>query len=89
MGLGRKGERVANTPIRLLPPKSGGRTVGDHPSLRDFENSHKSHICENSSSPLTASATRYSFSKIITPIVSGINPLCLGIPNFSLKSVFI
>ena len=25
--LGRKGERVAKTPIRRLPPKRGGRTV--------------------------------------------------------------
>ena len=30
MGLGRKGDRVANTPIRALPPSRGGRTVGDH-----------------------------------------------------------
>ena len=29
MGLGRKGERVANTPIRAFPPSRGGRTVGD------------------------------------------------------------
>lgn len=29
MGLGRKGERVANTPMRVLPPRRGGRTVGD------------------------------------------------------------
>ena len=32
MGLGRKGERVANTPMRRLPPSRGGRTVGDQPS---------------------------------------------------------
>ena len=31
MGLGRKGERVANTPMRVLPPRRGGRTVGDQP----------------------------------------------------------
>ena len=30
MGLGRKGERVAKTPIRTFPPSLGGRTVGDH-----------------------------------------------------------
>lgn len=30
-GLGRKGERVANTPILLFPPSRGGRTVGDQP----------------------------------------------------------
>ena len=33
IGLGRKGERVANTPIRLLPPKRGGRTVGDQDNV--------------------------------------------------------
>ena len=32
MGLGRKGERVANTPMRTLPPSRGGRTVGDQVS---------------------------------------------------------
>ena len=30
-GLGRKVERVANTPMRALPPKRGGRTVGRQP----------------------------------------------------------
>ncbi|CDB29978.1 unknown [Firmicutes bacterium CAG:137] len=34
MGLGRKGERVAKTPIRRFPPSLGGRTVGDHPPCR-------------------------------------------------------
>ena len=29
MGFGRKGERVAKTPIRVLPPSRGGRTVGE------------------------------------------------------------
>ena len=29
MGLGRKGDRVAKTPMRVLPPSRGGRTVGD------------------------------------------------------------
>ena len=30
--LGRKGERVAKTPRRVLPPRRGGRTVGDQSS---------------------------------------------------------
>lgn len=30
MGLGRKGLRVANTPMRLAPPSRGGLTVGYH-----------------------------------------------------------
>ena len=32
ISFGRNGERVANTPMRLLPPSLGGRTVGDQPS---------------------------------------------------------
>ena len=28
MGLGRKGDRVANTPMRVFLPSRGGRTVG-------------------------------------------------------------
>ena len=38
MGLGRNGERVANTPMRTLPPRRGGRTVGDQPSRSAREN---------------------------------------------------
>lgn len=33
MGLGRKGLRVANTPLRLVPPRRGGLTVGNHFSV--------------------------------------------------------
>ena len=29
IGFGRKGERVAKTPIRTFPPNRGGLTVGD------------------------------------------------------------
>ena len=44
-GFGRKGERVANTPIYSLPPSNGGRTSGDHsPSFLPLsENSQMSH----------------------------------------------
>ena len=38
MELGRKGERVANTPIRVLPPSRGGRTVGDQSPRLAAEN---------------------------------------------------
>jgi len=34
MGFGRKGDRVAKTPSRLLPPSRGGRTVGFQPFSR-------------------------------------------------------
>ena len=34
MGLGRKVDRVAKTPIRALPPRRGGRTVGRHALLQ-------------------------------------------------------
>ena len=46
MALGRNGERVANTPMRVLPPRRGGRTVGDQPSRSAFENDQISHRCE-------------------------------------------
>ena len=36
--LGRKGERVAKTPMRVLPPSRGGRTVGDQSSRTAWEN---------------------------------------------------
>ena len=38
MALGRKGDRVANTPIRRFPPSRGGRTVGDQSSRTAWEN---------------------------------------------------
>ena len=44
MGLGRKGDRVAKTPIRRLPPSRGGRTVGDQSlrtALSKTQTSHK------------------------------------------------
>ena len=43
MGFGRKGDRVANTPSRMFPPKRGGRTVGDHSYRLAWENSQISH----------------------------------------------
>ena len=58
MALGRKGERVANTPIRWLPPSRGGRTVGDQPSRAAAENCQMSQMWENSSSPRRAAASR-------------------------------
>ena len=41
MAFGLNGDRVANTPTRLLPPRRGGRTVGDHDSRSAFENEMK------------------------------------------------
>ena len=58
MALGRNGERVANTPIRVLPPSRGGRTVGDQCSLTALENCQMSQMWEKSSSPRTASGAR-------------------------------
>ena len=43
---GRKGERVANTPMRVFPPRRGGRTVGDQSSRTLRENCQISHRCE-------------------------------------------
>ena len=58
MGLGRKGDRVANTPSRWLPPSRGGRTVGDQSSRRAFENSQMIHRWEKPSSPRRAAWLR-------------------------------
>ena len=82
IGLGRKGERVAKTPMRRLPPSRGGRTVGDQPSCRTSEKPQINHRWENSSMPRNASAFRYSGSNTIRARNDGTNPLCLGIPNF-------
>ena len=57
-GLGRKGERVANTPSRTFPPSRGGRTVGDQLSRRAWENSQMSHRWEKPSSPRRALGSR-------------------------------
>ena len=46
IGLGRKGDRVANTPIAVLPPSLGGRTVGDQSPRALSENFHTSHRWE-------------------------------------------
>ena len=81
MGLGRKGERVANTPFRSLPPRRGGRTVAYQEERDDWENSQISQICENSSSPRRASGLRNSGSKTMADFKEVTMPLCLGIPN--------
>ena len=80
---------MAKTPTRVFPPSLGGRTVGfqfffTFPVFS--ENSQIIHIREKPSSPRTASATRYSGSKMISAVVRA-RPLCLGIPNLVLKSV--
>ena len=87
--LGRKGLRVAHTPMRLLPPSRGGRTVGLHPSpsLWASLKSQSSQMCENPSNPRKASALRYSGSKMIRPVNSLTRPLWRGTPNLVLKSV--
>ena len=46
MGLGRKGERVAKTPMRVFPPSRGGRTVGDQLGRMASENCQISHRWE-------------------------------------------
>ena len=58
MAFGRNGERVAKTPTRSLPPRRGGRTVGDHVSRTAAENCQMSQRWEKSSSPRTASGFR-------------------------------
>ena len=87
MGLGRKGERVANTPKRAFPPSLGGRTVGDQGFPLALENSQISHRWENPSSPRKALSWRYSGSNTIRAVSSSTRPLCRGMPNFSGKSL--
>ena len=86
MGLGRKGERVANTPIRLFPPSLGGRTVGDQPLSRFSENSQMSHRWEKPSMPRRASAMRHGGSNTTMARSSSTSPACLGTPNLEEKS---
>ena len=87
MALGRKGDRVANTPIRRFPPSRGGRTVGDQSSRTAWENCQISQMWEKSSSPRTASGFRYPGSNTTRPLSWGTSPLCRGTPNFSGSSV--
>ena len=88
MGLGRKGERVANTPMRILPPSRGGRTVGDQPSRTAPENCQMSQMWLNPSSPRRASGLRNSGSKTTVALSSSTRPLCLGMPNLVGKSLW-
>ena len=67
MGFGLKGERVANTPTLLLPPRRGGRTVGDQSVLSTLLKPQMSHKCEKFSSPRRASLFLYFSSKTILP----------------------
>ena len=87
-GLGRNGDRVAKTPIRVLPPSRGGRTVGDQLSRTAPENCHTSQMWLKSSSPRTASGLRYSGVKTISPRRLSTSPLCRGIPNLVGKAVW-
>ena len=87
MAFGRKGERVANTPIRVLPPSRGGRTVGDQVSRTAAENCQISQRWEKSSNPRKASGFRYSGSNITAPMASSTTPLWRGMPNLVGKSV--
>ena len=87
MGLGRKGDRVANTPIRALPPSRGGRTVGDQGLPTHWENSQMSHRWEKPSKPRSASGLRYSGAKTMVARSSRTSPAWRGTPNLLVKSV--
>ena len=87
--LGRKGERVANTPIRVLPPSLGGRTVGDQSSLTASENCQISQMWEKPSRPRRASGFRYSGSNTIRASSSSTIPAWRGMPNLVGKSLLI
>ena len=87
--LGRKGERVAKTPIRVFPPSLGGRTVGDQPCRTASENCQMSHRWEKSSMPRRASELRNSGSKTMVERRASTSPLCRGMPNLVAKSLCI
>ena len=89
MGFGRKGERVANTPRRSLPPRRGGRTVGDQLSRTASENSQISQRWEKSAMPRRASGLRNSGAKTTAERRAPTSPLWRGMPNFSAKSLCI
>lgn len=82
MGLGRKGDLVANTPMRLLPPRRGGRTVGDHAVLGFWLKSQMSQMWEKPSRPRMASGFRNSCSKVRVAVAVLTSPLWRGMPNF-------
>lgn len=87
MGLGRKGERVAKTPSRALPPSRGGRTVGDQVFRTAWENCQISQMWEKPSSPRSASGLRNSGSKTTRASSASTRPLCRGTPNLVGKSL--
>ena len=87
IGFGRNGERVANTPMRVFPPRRGGRTVGDQLARTASENSQMSQICEKPSIPRSASGLRYSGSKTSSAFSSSTSPLWRGMPNLEGKSL--
>ena len=89
MEFGRKGERVANTPTRVLPPSFGGSTVGDQPSRSARSNCQMSQMCEKPSIPRSASGLRNSGSKTMVDSSASASPLWRGTPNFVGKSVWI
>ena len=88
MGLGRKGERVANTPMRVLPPSRGGRTVGDQSERRLPENCQISQMWEKSSRPRRASGLRNSGSNTIRAFSASTSPLWRGMANLVGKSLW-
>ena len=82
MGWGRKGDRLAMTPIRVFPPRRGGRTVGDQCGRMAWEKDQISHRWVNPSKPRRASGFRYSGSNTTVASRSSTRPLCRGIPNY-------
>lgn len=89
MGFGRKLERVANTPRRLLPPSLGGRTVGLHVSRMFSENTQTSQRWLKPSRPRNASQFLNSGSNWIVARRSLTSPLWRGMPNLPVKSLWI
>ena len=75
--------------MRTLPPRRGGRTVGEKVSVTLSENCQMSQRWLKPSMPRRASGSRYSGSNTTTLSSSLTTPACRGMPNFSGKSLTI
>jgi len=84
---GRKGDRVANTPILLFPPSRGGRTVGLQSVRTASENCQIIQRWEKPSMPRRASGSRNSGVNTMVERSCSTSPLCRGMPNLVEKSL--
>ncbi|MNJ58686.1 hypothetical protein D3C77_543340 [compost metagenome] len=85
MPLGRCVARVANTPMEMLPPRRGGRTLSRGLSSRAWWNRNSNQTWLTCSSPATASPLLKGGTNSSTPRAAGASCGWRGMANFSLK----